>query len=378
MRGRWDVRVPKLRRDLLTRSVAFGLIGVLVAAVSVGGVIAFSEAATTAPDITVRAVEPTPVVPTIVRVPTVSIAAVGDLMFARDTSYLTEAHGPAYLFERVQTLLAGTDLRIGNFEGTFTERGVALEKEYAFRAPPVQVAALNAARFDAVSLGNNHAGDFGREGVTDTLTAFASASISAVGAGLTSRDARTPVVLLGPDGTVALLSYSEVADSAFASELGHGVARASVEAIREDVSTARGRADFVVVALHAGTEYVHEPTAAQRALARAAIDAGASLVIGHHPHVLQGWERYNGGLILYSLGNFVFDLEQWDMDNRGPGPFQTGVAAITLRGGSAPALEFRAAMIDVPENRPRPATAAEIARILEVFRDLGGGSGTAR
>lgn len=303
----------------------------------------------------------------------ISIAAVGDLMFARDIVDLTGSEGPGYPFARVMPLLGGTDLLLGNFEGTFTERGVALDKTYTFRAPPDRVASLAGAHFSAVSLGNNHVGDFGRESVEDTLAALQGANIGAAGAGLDAAAAHRPLVLHGPQGSIALLSYSGVGDSAFADGARAGVARAAIEGMRADVAAARPLADFVVVALHAGIEYSREPTAFQRDFDRAAIDAGARLVIGHHPHVLQGWERYHDGLILYSLGNFVFDLEWADFDAMGPPPFQTGVAVVTLRADAAPQLDFRPVYIDADEDRPRPATPSEAGPILDAFRRLDSG-----
>jgi poly-gamma-glutamate synthesis protein (capsule biosynthesis protein) len=88
-------------------------------------------------------------------------------------------------------------------------------------------------------------------------------------------------------------------------------------AVRADVALLRNRADIVIVSMHSGTEYQMKPNAAQTAFAHAAIDAGASLVIGHHPHVVQPCERYHGGVIFYSLGNFVFDQFQREATQHG-------------------------------------------------------------
>src|SRR5690606_25077949 len=135
--------------------------------------------------------------------------------------------------------------------------------------------------------------------------------------------------------------------------------------IAADVRLAAISSDYVIVVLHAGTEYSREPTALQHELARAAIDAGAAVVIGHHPHALQPWERYGGGLILYSLGNFVFDLDPDDLAVLGSAPFETAVAVITLTADAPPAVEFRPAYIDPIENRPRPANAMEAWAVLK-------------
>ena len=129
---------------------------------------------------------------------------------------------------------------------------------------------------------------------------------------------------------------------------------------------AAARADYVVVLLHAGTEYVATPSGRQRKFARSAIEA----VIGHHPHVLQPWERYRDGLILYSLGNFVFDLDADDLETLVSRPFETAVAVLTLSPGAPPAVEFRPAHIDVDENRPRPGSPEEAAAVLATLDEL--------
>ncbi len=122
---------------------------------------------------------------------------------------------------------------------------------------------------------------------------------------------------------------------------------------------------MVVVSLHSGREYVDEPNAAQIEFSRTAIDAGALLVIGHHPHTLQAIEEYGGGLIAYSLGNFVFDLDAGDLESLGPRAFETVVLYVTVREDEVVDLRMAPVFIDVAENRPRPATVEEAQAILE-------------
>jgi len=302
-------------------------------------------------------------------VPRITIAAVGDLMFARDVTALMIDEGIGYPFARAAPLLEGSDLLIGNLEGTFTERGTPLPKQYAFRSPPALAAVLDEAGFDAVSLANNHTFDFGEAGLRDTLTALREVGVPAFGAGLTEAEAHAPLVLHANGLTVAFLGYNAIPETQAAGPVSPGVAWATAQ-VTADVHAARGLADFVVVTLHAGTEYSRQPAELQRAFARAAIDAGASAVIGHHPHVLQPWERYGDGVILYSLGNFVFDLDPGDLMTLGPEPFETAVAVLTLAPGEPPAIEFRPAYIDPAENRPRPATPEEAAIIEAVLSPI--------
>ena len=330
---------------------------------------------------TPRAASPTPsATPSLPATPTptpteepisLTVAAVGDLMFARDVVTLMEQFGPAYPFERVAALLAGSDLLIGNLEGTFTERGERLDKYYTFRAPPVLAETLTAAGFDAVSLANNHALDFGTEGLLDTLDALDTLGVAHFGAGLDRGEAEAPLILQANGAFVALLGFSGVEASIFAEGNQPGVARAELEAVASSVAAIAPAVDFVIVVFHFGTEYDAVPTEQQRALAAAAADAGAALVIGHHAHTLQPWERRGNTLILYGLGNFVFDLDREDLATLGEGPFATTVAIVELSSAAPPSLRFRPAYIDPDENRPRPATAAERARILEALSELG-------
>ena len=325
------------------------------------------EAASPTPSATATVAATTPTPEPI----TLTIAAVGDLMFARDVSTLMQQHGPDYAFARVAPLLAGNDLLIGNLEGTFTERGEPLDKLYTFRAPPALAEALRSAGFDAVSLANNHSLDFGPVGLRDTLDTLDAIGVAHFGAGLDRREAEAPLIV-EVDGTfVALLGFSAVDDSEFAEAGRPGVARAEVAAVTSAVAAITPAVDFVVVAFHFGNEYDATPTARQRELAAAAADAGAALVIGHHAHVLQPWERRDNALILYGLGNFVFDLDREDLDELGEGPFATAVAIVELSNVAPPSVRFRPVYIDPDENRPRPASAEERERILKALPEIG-------
>ncbi|MEX2228850.1 MAG: CapA family protein [Dehalococcoidia bacterium] len=303
----------------------------------------------------------------------VTIAAVGDLMFAREVTDLMTEHGADYPFARVRALFAGADVVVGNLEGTFTDRGAPLAKRYTFRAPPALAATLTSAGFDAVTLANNHAYDFGNDGLMDTLAAVRATGTAAFGAGADEAAARAPAIVEARGVRIALLGYNDIGEVRMAQGADPGVARADEALIARDGAAAAAAADFVVVFMHWGVEYSREPTERQRALARVAVAAGASAVIGSHPHVLQPWVRVDDAVVLYSLGNFVFDLDPDDWATLGPEPFETAVALITLRRHGAPAVEWRPALIDPVENRPRPPTAAEAPAILARLGDGDGG-----
>ena len=305
--------------------------------------------------------------PTPDRLGRVTLNAVGDIMLERDLITLMDENGSIYPFASVAVLLGEADLTIGNMEGTFTERGVRADKFYAFRTPPRHAAGLTEAGIDIVSVGNNHAMDYGAEGLEDTLDALVAEGVLYSGAGSDEAAAREPALATVNGLTIAFLSYNAAATyEAFpAGASTPGVARADVASIREDVSAALQDTDVVVVSLHAGAEYTDAPTAEQTMLARAAIDAGAALVLGHHPHVLQGWERYGDGYIFYSLGNFVFDLDFNDLETLGPRPFQSVILRVELTAAGVESFEMLPVFIDPAENRPVPATGDRLREIEE-------------
>jgi poly-gamma-glutamate capsule biosynthesis protein CapA/YwtB (metallophosphatase superfamily) len=242
------------------------------------------------------------------------LAAVGDVMLARSVGARIERDGPDVVFDGVAEVLRAADISVGNLESALSDLGEPAEKGYAFRAPPAAADALVDAGIDLVSLANNHSLDYGREALLDTLTRLGAARIASVGAGPNGVAARRPAVLERNGLRVAFLAYVDVPpDGSFsrgtweATEARPGVAWLDLATLGDDIRVARAVADVVVVMLHFGREFATEPTAAQWTAARFAVDAGAALVLGSHPHMLQEVERYGEGVIAYSVGNFVFD-----------------------------------------------------------------------
>lgn len=300
----------------------------------------------------------------------VTIGAVGDVMLARDITTLMDEHGAIYPFEHVAGLLQNADITIANFEGSFTERGVEQSKLYTFRTPPRFASGLAQAGIDIVSLGNNHTADYGPDGVADTIAALDAAGVRHAGGGMNEAEARQPAFVEAQGLRIAFLSYTNIMENTFAGPDSAGVAFATTDAITADVQAARAQAGVVIVGLHSGVEYTDAPQPDQQQLARAAIDAGALLVLGHHPHTLQGRERYGNGLIVYSLGNFVFDLDADDLSNLGPRAFQTVVLYVTLSASEILDVRTAPVVIDPSEDRPRPATPDEAAAINARLADL--------
>lgn len=240
--------------------------------------------------------------------PAVGIALVGDIMLGGTASEFVERYGYDYPFEYVAAELARGDVIFGNLEGPLTVRGEAVDKQFAFRTPPDKVApALARAGFDVLSLANNHSLDYGPRGLFDTLAALEDAGLKAAGAGADSAAARAPVVVSANGLDVGFLAYSNTFPASFwATAERPGTAFGYAQHIHADVTQLRERVDVVVVSFHWGQEANTALREYQPRLARVAIDAGADIVAGHHPHILQGVEYYEGGVIFYSLGNFTF------------------------------------------------------------------------
>ncbi|ADI01424.1 MAG TPA: CapA family protein [Syntrophothermus lipocalidus] len=246
--------------------------------------------------------------------------AVGDVMLARKVERLIASQGEGYPFARLGDSLKAADLVFGNLESPLSERGRPLPgKGICFRARPSMAAELARRGFDVLSIANNHALDYDTPAFEDTLRLLGEAGIRTVGGGGNITEARSPVILEEQGLKIAFLAYTEMADIYFhpkyqrrfqATQDVGGVAPLVEADVKEDIAAVRDKVDILVLSLHWGTEYSDRPTDEQRRLAREFIDAGADIILGHHPHVIQGVERYGRGIIAYSLGNFIFDQNQ--------------------------------------------------------------------
>lgn len=239
------------------------------------------------------------------------VVVAGDVFLGARAAPYIKANGVLYPFEPTVDILRGADLALANLEGPLTGYSdIYMEKEYLLKAPPSFAAGLKEASIDVLTLANNHMMDYGVQGLEDTLRTLDKVGIAYTGAGLSLAEARRPAVVEVKGARVAVLSYSKTFPKEFYARGGTraraGTAPGYESFISSDVSRAASEADIVIVAFHWGGERVKLPRPYQQKLGRLAIDSGAQLVIGHHPHVVQGVEEYNGGLIVYSLGNYVF------------------------------------------------------------------------
>jgi poly-gamma-glutamate capsule biosynthesis protein CapA/YwtB (metallophosphatase superfamily) len=245
--------------------------------------------------------------------------------------------------ERLRGLMRDATIAFGNLETPLTTRGARAEKAATHRAHPDRVVDVKAFGFDVVTLANNHMLDYGPEGLAQTLEVLAAAKVDAVGAGRSQGEALRPVIRQTPHGAVAFVGLCAALPPGFAATAERpGVAgvrvrqsvaidpalqaeqpggapfvhttahEADVEAACEAVRSVKKEARLVVVALHWGIPHGFAARSYgilaeyQRPLAHALVDAGADVVVGHHPHVVHPIERYRGAVIAYSLGNYVF------------------------------------------------------------------------
>ncbi len=277
---------------------------------------------------------------------TMSIVFVGDVMLDNGPGHDIASGGDP--FEGCADLLLDADFTVGNLECVLGHAGRLSHKAYVFRAA-ADSPRLLARYFTAVSLGNNHAFDFGPEGLVECLAILDQERIGHCGAGRTLAEARAPVVLEKDGLRVAIIAANGFRPHDYAATAtSPGVAPLAESDLLADIASARKDADVVVPFVHWGDELVAEPLAADRELARMMIDAGSAAVIGGHPHVTQTVDVHRGAPIVYSLGNFVFDYYPCD-----PPQWTGWVVKLTVTKGEPVSVETRAVVLDAV-GRPRP------------------------
>ena len=247
----------------------------------------------------------------------VLLAFAGDVMFSDpflasyDKSGIS-AIADSEMLERMQN----ADLFVINEEFPFSLRGEAMEdKQFTFRSDPKYVEIFQKMGVDIATVANNHALDFGRDAFLDTLDTLKSAGITCIGGGYHLSEASAPAVQTIKGQTFAIFGATRVSPSAtwYASDSQAGLFQTyDATLLNQKIAEAHTEYDHVIVFVHWGIEKNETPEDYQRSLAKGYIDAGADLVVGCHPHVLQGFEYYNGVPIVYSLGNYLFGNRDGD------------------------------------------------------------------
>lgn len=280
------------------------------------------------------------------------LVAVGDIMLSRHVGAKIRAAKDNRLpFLKTANILQNADITFANLESPFNNKGEIVTKGMVFKAEPETIEGLVYAGIDIVSLANNHFGDQKIAGMDFTFKHLENNKIQFVGAGKNEIQAREPKIIEKNGVKFAFLAYADSSSmtptSYAATATKPGVAWLEEEKLVNDIKNAKSKSDIVVVSLHWGTEYQQMPNERQISLGRKAIDAGALLVLGHHPHVVQPYEKYKNGYIFYSLGNFVFD-QMWSEKTR-----QGEIAKIYFKGKRIEKVEIIPVTI-YDYNQPRP------------------------
>ena len=277
---------------------------------------------------------------------TVSILFVGDIMLDNGPGHTIS--GGRDPFAACRELLLDADFTIGNLECVLGNKGKQQLKPYTFRAASDSQRFLKPL-FSAVSVANNHALDFGPEGLVESLAILAREGIPQIGGGRTLAECRKPLVLRKDGLAVAIFAANDfrAEDSAPKGDAA-GVNPLREEELLADIRAAAASADAVIPFLHWGPENTPEPDESQRRIARRLVEAGAAAVIGAHPHVTQTVDLCRGAPIVYSLGNFVFDYYPVD-----PPEWTGWVAKLTFAKNRPVDLETRAVVLDAA-GIPRP------------------------
>lgn len=235
-----------------------------------------------------------------------TIGFVGDIML--DRGVLAQIrHNKDYRFPFLQSkdYLSKFDILFGNLESVISDKGYRQGSIYSFRAPPKTIEGLFYAGFNILSIANNHSFDWGVEALLDSKDRLTREGIMTTGGGFSAYE---PVFIEKDQTTFGFLAYSTIGVPGWATtETVPGIAIYSDKKLQEGIVKAKERADLIIVSIHYGKEYQKKPIKAQEEISKKAIDWGADIIIGHHPHVIQPVVEYNEGIIAYSLGNFVFD-----------------------------------------------------------------------
>lgn len=251
--------------------------------------------------------------------PEATLIAVGDIMLSRNVAAkIKEYNDVDYPFLKVVDYLKSGDIVFGNLESPITPGPEVKTGSTTFHANPGVENGLKDSGFNILSLANNHFPDYGTKGIKDSLKYLDEAGIKHVGSGMNEVQAYAPAYLEINGLSFDFFTYNDtdVVPPSYGAASNHsGTAFMDIPKMTKAVKEAKIDSRFVIVSMHSGTEYTTKPNKRQITFARAAIDAGAEMVIGHHPHVVQEAEIYKGKYIFYSLGNFIFD-QMWSQETR--------------------------------------------------------------
>ncbi|MFA5047415.1 MAG: CapA family protein [Patescibacteria group bacterium] len=248
----------------------------------------------------------------------VSLIFGGDVMLSRVVGQrLEKYHDYAWPFRFISSTLAEADLAIVNLESPFTIKGSHFVPtgSFSFNADPQAIVGLKQSGIDLVDLANNHFINQGERGMLDTFQVLKDGGIGYVGAGQNFDRSHQPWIEEISGLRIGFLAYGYPNDNSVATASSSGINALDATIAKQDIKKLKNKADLIIVMIHAGVEYTNQPNSQQKNFAHQAIDAGADLVIGHHPHWVQKTEIYHGRPVVYSLGNLVFD-QMWSRETQ--------------------------------------------------------------
>lgn len=245
---------------------------------------------------------------------TTTLFFAGDIMLSRNVANkLIEARDYTLPFGRTADIIRDADISFANLESPFLDKLPFAQQGLVFKADPQTINGLLEAGFDVLATANNHAFDQGLAGVNFTIIHLKSRGIIPIGTG---PDCHEGAVFEKNGLKFGFLAYSYAAYNDAGKQPSSWVCDwKDMAKVALDIKTLKPKVDFLIVSTHTGTEYQRSPDDIDAQRARGAVDAGADLVVGHHPHWVQTIEQYRGKWIFYSLGNFVFD-QMWSTDTR--------------------------------------------------------------
>ncbi len=253
--------------------------------------------------------------------PVTTVRLVGDIMLGRRVAGANPGTEPASPLRPLARHLAGATVTIGNLESTLSTAGPPQQGDDSFAAPPDAVQGLARLGIDALSLANNHTGDYGTTALLETVRRVRGSGIAPFGAGRDVRRAGRPAVLETPELRIGVVGFNAIGETPAATDDDPGALtlrmpprtgpldRTDLRRVAGLVRALADRVDVVVVVPHWGTQYTHTPGPEQRLVARRLVAAGADLVVGGHPHWVQGMDRVGDAVVMHSLGNLVFDMD---------------------------------------------------------------------
>lgn len=295
----------------------------------------------------------------------ITVSAAGDCTLGVDSRYNSvfneyyRVHGSAYFLQKVKKVFSKDDITIVNLEGALTDAVNRADKTFTFKGPADYVKILKKGSVEVVNTANNHTFDYGKQGYLDTVKTLKKNRV---------KYCRNNVIAYQTVKGIktAFLGFNQL----------DGVTKKTVKKTIQKAK--RKNAQIIIVSFHWGIEGSYYPNSTQKSLARTAVKSGASLVLGHHPHILQGIERYKGRYIVYSLGNFCFG------GNTNPGDKDTMIFQQTFSVKDG-AVEKNKDIKVIPcsissksytnDFQPRTLTGSEKARVIKKMNGLSRGRG---